>query len=515
MSTPLTKKEELQKQIDEALMNGQTGLWNSLMAQFRQADMEEQLASANEDTLIRAMVTDPDGCERALKHLVAEDFTDVFSQEIFKIILSLYHRNIKVTADSLRIAIEATSYPPAPDRSLMQVLSDKLSARARSDERFKNPVVALLLKPGIPTDLLTAKIREASIRRSLNEEMIRFAQTSCMPNADLQQVMSEHERAIGRLTDRLAGSLDASGELVSWYDTELEVIAVRKDADKRGSELGFKTPLRKLNRTLNPFVPQDFVIIAARPSVGKTSLAVQFAWQMSAQSKPMSGLFVSLEMSRTKLAERRLLSASGLSRLEMNNLDWRKSHSTEIYERLETAAEQSMMMPLLILDVPSITPSELLIKAREARRQLNGLDVIFIDYAKMDDDEKTKQDTPMVAHVAKGLKRIAKTMNCVVIALAQIGRKYEDRQGKTVIERPKLSDMRDSGWLEQEADCVIMLHQPNLDDPTLVEVGITKQRDGAREWEQFGFSPRRTWFYNSQSDIPEDGYPQIFKDEGE
>jgi replicative DNA helicase len=343
------------------------------------------------------------------------------------------------------------------------------------------------------------RIRQKYLLREVIKAADQLIADAYDGQADPDALCRTAEQRMMALTDLSAGR-DLDATLIPWYDAELDAIQRRKDADARGYDRGFASPLPSLNSHLQPMSPGQMVVIAARPRIGKTSFAVQLAYE-AASTQDQKGLFVSTEMSRDELAVRRLLAGSNMNRFAISNMHYRATNAEMVYGKLETAAENSMAIPLLLHDVPTITPSQILVVARRARKRLGGLDFIVVDYLqRLDDDNHTREDTPRVSAIARGLKSIAKEMGCAMIALAQLNRGAEDRDTR----RPGLHHLRDSGMIEQEADVVVFLHRPDVNDPSRVEMGVAKQRDGGEGWVEVGFCPRQTWFYNSVSDIPAD-----------
>jgi len=212
---------------------------------------------------------------------------------------------------------------------------------------------------------------------------------------------------------------------------------------------------------------------------------------------------VTLEMSADQLAMRRLIQGAQLTRWRAGSMNWRTGHP-DIYRQLDDAASESREVPLLVVDAPALTPTDILLWARRAKRDLGGLDFIGIDYLqRMRDNHNTEDIRERTTEIAKELKSLAKRMHVSVLAISSLNR-AQYTQGKAT--RPGLYSLRESGDLEYEADIVLMLHRPDAGNKQHVELGIAKQRDGdSDKWLDIGYDARHTWFYDSEDKIPEGG----------
>jgi replicative DNA helicase len=456
--------------------------------------MERDMTEGHEKSLIRAMLTSEDARHAVMQMLLPDDFHNADMATLFRAIGALVHEQLPISASTFTDYLSRVRYAPASredTRSFAEVLGWGNTGWA------KERITELFNPPSESGEYYATRVLERAIKRQCTVQTQCLQDALKLPDADVTRLLREYEEKITTLNDRLAGESHTS-DLVDWFAVEQEAIARRKHADVNGYEEGFRSPLKALNRLLQPLVSGQLVLLAARPKVGKTSFALQMAYH-AAGTQGKCVLFASIEMSRQQLAERRLLAATGFSRFAINNLHYRRANAERIYAKLESASEQSMAMPLLVADKPSCTPVELLMAARRAKRHLGGLDLIVVDYLqKMENDGPRLDDTPRVGYVVRSLKKLAKKMNCVVLALVQFGRAAEGKKES----RPELHEMRDSGWLEQEADIVLAIHCPDKNNKRRAEIGILKQRDGDEGWVDVGFSPRRTWFFDSEEEIP-------------
>ncbi len=217
----------------------------------------------------------------------------------------------------------------------------------------------------------------------------------------------------------------------------------------------------------------ELVIIAARPSVGKTSLALNIARHIIVEEK-QPAFFVSLEQSRIELTERLLCCQA---RVDSHKL--RKGHlGSEDMQKLIESGGTLRNAKLFIDDTPGQGMLRIAANARRLKMR-HGIKVVFIDYLQLiEPDNRRDSRQEQVAHISRRLKFLARELHIPVVALAQVNRSSEDRQD----HRPRLADLRESGSIEQDADTVMLLHRPELYEPGqhegTVEVIIAKQRNG-------------------------------------
>ena len=241
----------------------------------------------------------------------------------------------------------------------------------------------------------------------------------------------------------------------------------RNDHSLRGIESGFVD----LDKILLGFRPGEVTIIAARPSMGKTA----FVCNLIAQQRAAKSCLFSLEQSKLELGER-MLSIAG-------KIDGRKLKSGELedndYDSIMLAAQEVSEIPMFIDDTPGRSMSQITAIARRIQRK-HGLDIIFIDYLQLIEPDNIRENREQqVARISRRLKFLARELEVPVIVLAQLNRQSETREDKV----PRLSDLRESGSLEQDADAVLFLHRPSAFDPDdrpgETDIVIAKNRNGA------------------------------------
>lgn len=274
-------------------------------------------------------------------------------------------------------------------------------------------------------------------------------------------------------------------QFTSYYHIKDVVKPVLKDiedltADKT-LDRGVKTGFADLDRVVISFQPTDLIIVAARPSMGKTAFCLNIAEYVARREKKGVGIF-SLEMSRDQIIMRML---SSLSRINYTRL--RSGYlSPEDFANLARRAAELSECPIFIDDSPDLTVLSIRAKARRMKHELKGnLGLIIIDYLQlMRGRERKDVREQEIAEISRSLKQLAKELNIPVIAISQLNRAVEARSDK----RPQLADLRESGALEQDADMVILLYREEFyrkddtppDKKGIAEVIVEKNRHGGQ-----------------------------------
>lgn len=258
---------------------------------------------------------------------------------------------------------------------------------------------------------------------------------------------------------------------------------------ERGQRItGLETHYADFDELTSGLQPQDLVIIAARPSMGKTALALNIAENVSVFDKKVVGIF-SLEMSCEALLLRLLCSQARVDSHKMRTGFLGKDD----YQKLVTALGALCDAPLFIDDTPAISLTEMRAKARRLQHS-EGLHLLVVDYLQLmgaTAGKRYENRTQEVSAISRGLKALAKELKIPVIALSQLSRAPENRGGKD--SEPKLSDLRESGSIEQDADVVAFIYRPEVydrDDPSLenkAKLLIAKQRNGPTGTIQLAF----------------------------
>jgi replicative DNA helicase len=284
-----------------------------------------------------------------------------------------------------------------------------------------------------------------------------------------EQLIEDAEKAIFKLADR--GVADEPVTLQQAIAEVYERLDRRRTSD---GPTGVPSGLIDLDSLTCGFQSSELMIIAARPSVGKSALGLQFAAHAAIElAEPV--LFISLEMSRIDLSERLICARSRTDSHRMR----RGYLSADEMEKIVSAGEELMKAPLHIGDASGMSMMQIAATARRMKHR-HGLRMIVIDYLQLiepDRDERRANRQEQVSSISRRLKQLAREMSMPVIALAQLNRTVEDRSSG----RPRLSDLRESGSLEQDADSVILMHR-KTDDPAAlkqeIDLIVAKHRSG-------------------------------------
>ncbi len=346
-------------------------------------------------------------------------------------------------------------------------------------------------------------VREKSMVRRLIEEAGEILCQAYESSEEASAILDEAEHRIFSIADRYEHSeVETLGRLVQ------EIVAKLQASDGRVSS-GVLTGFADLDEVTGGFQPGDFIIIAGRPSMGKTALALNVAENMALRGDGI-GIF-SLEMSKNQLVERLLAARSGLELHRLRRMMLGKEH----YSRLFAACGDLQEAPIYVDDLSASTLLQ--IRAR-ARRMVVKFSVkaIFVDYIQLVSTGRRPESRQLeVSEISRGLKALARQLNLPVICMSQLNRAPEQREG----HRPRLSDLRESGSLEQDADVVALLHREDYyhqgeDDyePTgTAEVIIAKQRNGPTDTIKLSWIERCTRFKDYSPAVAPGGFDEVLE----
>jgi len=300
-------------------------------------------------------------------------------------------------------------------------------------------------------------------------------------------------------------------------DIVSDVLIEVNDAYMNKGPKGIKTGFLDLDRKLGPLAPGNLIILAGRPSMGKTALCLNMAWQMARSGIKVQ--FDSLEMSSTELGFRLVAERSGISTSAMRE---GKDLTDDDFRKLKAAQNEIRQAPLWVDDAGGLNIGRMTARARRIKRQ-RGIEVLFIDYLQLMAGNSSNRVSD-VTEITTGLKALAKDLEIPIIALSQLSRKCEERTDK----RPQLADLRDSGSIEQDADIALFVYRDEyyLDrsEPSdagstewnawhtkkgeaagKAEIIIAKQRHGACGPVQMAFDANLTRF----SDLTKAPHPSV------
>lgn len=338
----------------------------------------------------------------------------------------------------------------------------------------------------------------------------------------MRQLMQVCELGLNRAADQSESSLDVLGSV------ETRLLEISENAIKRGfSDIGqivtesfgsidqlfeqsrdltgLETHYTEFDRMTRGLQKSDLMIIAARPSMGKTAWAINIAQNCAVRDNKVVAVF-SLEMSKESLLRRMMASEALINARKFQAGFW----SREDKDKLIKAVDRLMGSKMFIDDTPGITLTEMRAKVRRLRQQEGALDLILIDYLQLmtmastgPGGRRPENRNQEVSAISRGLKALAKEMGVPVVALSQLSRGSEQRQGD---KKPLLSDLRESGSIEQDADVVCFIHREeyydrdNEDIKGQAEIIIAKQRNGPTGSIKLAYLADYTRFENLASD---------------
>lgn len=326
------------------------------------------------------------------------------------------------------------------------------------------------------------------LMRSLIDASYQISESAYDDSRDTAEVLDEAEKAIYAIGNASAThKFIAISEKVEGAWERIEALSKKEDG-VRGVPTGFSD----VDNLLSGLHPSDLVILAARPSMGKTSLALDIARNAAVRHDVPVGIF-SLEMSSEQLVDRMLAAESYVNSWKMRT---GAIHAEEDFGKIRDALEKLSKAPIYIDDKPGNNILAMRAVARRLKRE-RGIGLIVVDYLQLMAPTSTKASDSMVQQVteiSRSLKSLARELNVPVLALSQLSRAVEQRGGK-----PRLSDLRDSGSIEQDADVVMFIHRddkrnPDSDKPNIAEILVEKHRNGPTGRCELYFDEKRATF---------------------
>ncbi len=405
-----------------------------------------------EQSLLGGILIDNGGLPSALEILRGDEFYRDTHRIIFRSVLELFERN-----------------EPADLVTVADLLNQKDQLEAVGGASY----LASLLEsvPSASNVPVYARIvnEKALLRRLIQaaNEMISWCYGG---GKSLEDILDLAEAAIFSVTqNRIRSSYYPLKEIV-----KKSIEAIERFQEYREMVTGVSSHFKDLDRLTAGFQPSDLIIIAARPSMGKTALALNIARNAAMDSGVPVGIF-SLEMSKEQLVMRLLCSEARVDSHKIRSGFLSQQECT----KLLMAAGSFSEVPMYIDDTPAISALELRAKARRMMAD-RGLGLVIVDYLQlMRGREGTERREQEISEISRSLKALAKELNIPVIALSQLNRKVEERHNK----RPVLSDLRESGAIEQDADVIAFIYRdevynPGTTDKGIAEISIGKQRNG-------------------------------------
>jgi len=423
-----------------------------------------------EVSLLGSILLDPEGVSKVAELLKPEDFYDARHQLIFAAMLDLYEQR-----------------RPVDLVTVTEVLRGRKQLAEIGGAAFLSSLTSAIPSAAHLTSYADIISSKATLRRLL------------ATSREIERLGLAEDKAVGEILDRAEQLLFS----VSQRQLRTSFISLKEALgeaferidqlhEHRGSLRGLSTGFYDLDDLLAGLQRGDLIILASRPGMGKTSLALGVARHAAVEEKKSVGVF-SLEMSREQLVDR-LISAQSLVeawRLRTGQL------REEDFVRIGDAMNKLSEAALYIDDTPNLTPLEIRTKARRLQAE-KGLDLVVVDYLQlMEASRRSDNRVQEISEISRSLKALSKELNVPVLALSQLSREVERRVSRV----PQLSDLRESGSIEQDADVVMFIYREkyyNKEDDVkdLADIIVAKHRNGPLGTRQLYFRSERVSFEN-------------------
>lgn len=427
-----------------------------------------------EEAVLGALLIDPEGIFRVLPFLRAEDFYLQKHRWLYEGITSIHER---------RDAIDFLT------------LTSELESREQLEAVGGAAYVSQLINAvpsAINIESYGRMVEQTSVRRRLLDAITDIARLAYDEKLPVEQVVDRSEQALfGVSQKRTTRDLQPIQDIAQRYYDRVEYLYAH-----RGEITGVPSGFRDLDQMMGGFQQSDLLILASRPGVGKTSLMLSLA--LKAAEKGRTTAIFSLEMSAKQLLERLVASVAQIDtqRLRLGQLQ------DDEWPRFAEAIAHISELPIYIDDTPAISVLQLRTKCRRLQSE-RGLDMVFVDYLQlMRSETRSENRVQEVSYISRSLKGLARELDIPLMTASQLSRSVEQRADK----RPVLSDLRDSGALEQDADIVMFIYRDELynedtETPNIADIIIAKHRSGPTGTVQLFFNKRLTKFLDAATRI--------------
>ena len=434
---------------------------------------------AAESSVIGSMMMDPEAISVAQKYLSPDDFYQKSFALLFSAIVSLDNEGQPVDSVTIQNRLREMDAPEniATDSYLAQLVT---AVPTSTNIEYYAKIVA-----------------DKSRLRTMIRTMESLTNSCYLDRESVQALMAETEEKMFRVLQT-----KESQDYVPIQDVVMEEISKISAAARQNSSVtGLSTGFADLDFKTSGFQPSDLILIAARPSMGKTAFALNIGDYMAIHHHKNVAIF-SLEMSKGQLVRRLFAQEANIDAQKLRNGNLA---STE-WDSLIAGADMIGKSGLIIDDTPGITVPEMRSKCRRYKLE-QGLDIIIIDYLQlMSGSSKRSSDSRQqeISEISRSLKGLARELNVPVVALSQLSRAVEQRPD----HRPVLSDLRESGAIEQDADVVMFLYRedyykPDTERKGIADCIIAKQRNGPLGDVELAWLPEYTKFASIERSMPQ------------
>ncbi|MGH2541571.1 MAG: replicative DNA helicase [Ardenticatenaceae bacterium] len=426
-----------------------------------------------EEAVLGSLMVDPDAITRVIPFLKREDFYREKHQWIYDVLVTLHQRN--EPADPVTVVDEL-------ERGGR--LGDVGGAAAVSEISVRVPTA-------IHVEYYARIVeRNAVLRRLVGaaERIARLAYDEA--DREISEIIERAERELFAVSQhRLSGAMVPLKDILGAFYEQIEALFLERHP------VGLQTGFTDLDRLLGGFQPGDMIVLAARPSVGKTALALSLVEATAVKYGARVALF-SLEMGVDQIAQRLISSQTGIDaqRLRIGPI------YEEDLERVGFAVDVLGKTRVFVDETPAVSPLEMRTKLRRVISEY-GLDFVVVDYLQlMSSGRGSENRVQEISYISRMLKELARELKIPLLAISQLSRGVEGRQDK----RPMLSDLRDSGSIEQDADVVMFIYRDevynkNTDRPNIAEIIVAKHRNGPTGVVDLRFTRENAKFTNLET----------------
>jgi replicative DNA helicase len=406
-----------------------------------------------EQSVLGSVLLEPEALSRVLEVMTGEDFYRETHRKIFNSMLDLYQKGTPVDLITLTESLQKKGQlEDIGGASYLTSLTDAIPS-------------------AVNVDFYARIIREKSILRRLINKTTEIASKSYTFSGNAEDLLDEAEKAIFEISeDKINPLVYPLGQII----TNESMPVLENLYDRKEAVTGIPSGFKDLDKLTSGFQNSDLIILAGRPSMGKTAFALNIARNASV-IHGISVVIFSLEMSRQQLAVRMICSEA---RVDSNRVRTGFFGERE-WPKLTTAAGVLAEAPIFIDDSPSMTVLQMRAKARRLKSE-KDLGMIVVDYLQlMKGREGSERREQEISEISRSLKGLAKELNLPVIALSQLNRRPEGRDDK----KPVLADLRESGAIEQDADVICFLFREEMYDENskqkgIAEILLRKHRNG-------------------------------------
>lgn len=416
-----------------------------------------------EESVLGALLLDRDAIISIAEFLRPEDFYDDRHKAVYECALELYEERVPI--DILTI-------------------SDRLKKR-KMLKKVGGSTYLVELANQVPTAAHVEHygkiVKDSATKRSLMRAASRLVEFSVDEGLAADELLDKAEAEVFSLTQKhLGGTFTAVRDALADSFDRLDELH-KQEGGLRGVPTGFPD----LDDTLAGLQKSNLIILASRPGVGKTSLALNITQNLAVKYKRPVGMF-SLEMSKEELVDRLLVGQADIDawRLKTGKL------SEDDFTKLSNAMGELAEAPIYIDDTPALTILEMRTKARRLQVE-HGVDLLIVDYLQLARSRQLENRVQEVSEISQGLKNLARELKLPVLALSQLSRAVEQRGEK----KPQLADLRESGSIEQDADVVMFLWREEEDNNENINLDIAKHRNGPLKSIKLFFRGDRIKFY--------------------